>query len=110
MTDDQYLDETIRIAEIVIAPRALLIALIYLTSLLMIDVPFGKAFCVGAGIYTLIRLPLGRRHIDRFAFIFFIVAVSYWIEVAPLKRWTHSAVAAVDARIGSSIQTTAQAQ
>lgn len=110
MTDDQYLDETIRIAEIVIAPRALLIALIYLTSLLMIDAPLGKSFCVSAGIYAFIRLPLGRRYIDRFAFILFIVAASYWIEIAPLKRWAHSAVAVIDARIGSSIQATAQAQ
>jgi hypothetical protein len=111
MTDDEYLDHTLQMAKNAIEPRALLVSLVFLASLLMLDVAFGKAFCVSVGLYTILRLPIGRRYVERLAVVLFMVAAAYWIDIVPLKKWGHSVVAAVDIRIDSLLETTAaQAQ
>lgn len=104
MSDDERLDEFIRVAEGAIGPRSVVIAAAYLASLTMLEVPIGKSALICAMVYLFLRLPLGRRHIDRFAFILFFAAAAYWMDVVPLKRWGHLTVQAIDLRISDSAQ------
>jgi hypothetical protein len=67
--------------------RTFVISLLYFFSALIFNVAVLKSLALLVATYVLMELPIGRRWIERLGFLFFVLAMTVWTEILPLKQW-----------------------
>lgn len=71
-----------------VSVRAAIISFLYAGGCLMFSTGIATAVFVGFSIYLILVAPIGRRRVERFGLLFFAIALAYWIDIVPIKKYS----------------------
>ena len=60
-----------------------------------------KSFAAAMIMFTLYMMDICWRHIERLAFVTFLILAMYWTGTVPVDRWLAKWIAAIDAFFGA---------